>query len=52
MVAAHNVDLDAASALGLRTAFVPRRGEGDKEPGPDVDVSADDFVGLAAAIGC
>jgi 2-haloacid dehalogenase len=52
MVAAHNVDLDAARALGLRTAFVPRRGEGDKEPGPDVDVSADDFVGLAAAIGC
>ena len=36
MVAAHNVDLDAARACGLRTAFVPRSTERDLVAGPDV----------------
>jgi 2-haloacid dehalogenase len=52
MVAAHNVDLDAARECGLRTAFVPRPTEWDKEAGEGVDVVADDFVALAAALGC
>jgi 2-haloacid dehalogenase len=57
MVAAHNGDLAAASALGLRTAFVPR----PKEHGPGQksdltaeskwDVVAPDFGALADALG-
>ena len=57
MVAAHNSDLAAASALGLRTAFVPR----PKEHGPGQksdltaespwDIVAPDFNALADALG-
>ncbi len=58
MVAAHNSDLAAAAAEGLRTGFVAR----PTEYGPgqttdlvaenDWDVVADDFIGLAQALGC
>lgn len=57
MVAAHAEDLRAASAVGLRTAFVPRplehgpAREHDADPGPDVDIVAGDFVELAATLG-
>src|SRR5258706_2337496 len=50
MVAAHNGDLAAASAVGLRTAFVPRPNEHgpgqakDVKPARDWDVVASDFV--------
>ena len=57
MVAAHNGDLAAAAACGLRTAFVAR----PREHGPgqttdlraevDVDVDAADFLALADALG-
>ena len=58
MVAAHNGDLAAASALGLRTAFVPRpmeHGPGqskDVAPAREWDVVARDFVDLADRLGC
>jgi len=58
MVAAHNGDLGHASALGFRTAFVPRpteHGPGqttDLEPERPWDVVASDFVDLAAKLGC
>jgi 2-haloacid dehalogenase len=59
MVAAHNGDLKAARAQGLRTAFVARPTEhgpeqrSDLAPDPScVDVSAPDFVALAAKLGC
>ena len=59
MVAAHNGDLKAAKAQGLATAFVPRpaeHGPGQRtdlaaDPGC-VDVTAGDFVDLAARLGC
>jgi len=57
MVAAHNGDLAAASALGLRTAFVPRpreHGPGQKSdltPERPWDVVAPDFNALADALG-
>jgi 2-haloacid dehalogenase len=53
MVAAHNYDLGAARACGLRTAFVPRPAEHgpgqttDLRPEADWDVVAADFVDLA-----
>lgn len=53
MVAAHNDDLAAAAACGLRTAFVVRRGEhgpgqtSDLEPHRDYDLVADDLLDLA-----
>ena len=53
LVAAHNSDLEAASALGLRTAFVPRpteHGPGqvtDLEPTGAWDAAAPDLVALA-----
>jgi 2-haloacid dehalogenase len=56
MVAAHNGDLQAARALGMRTAFVPRpteHGPGqatDLEPEGDWDVVAGDFEELAATL--
>lgn len=56
MVAAHNDDLHAAAAAGLRTAFVPRpteHGVGqttDCEPTGDWDVVAQDFEELAALV--
>jgi len=58
MVAAHNGDLTAASAVGLRTAFVPRpkeHGPGqtkDVKPAREWDVVASDFADLAARLGC
>ena len=52
MVAAHNVDLDAARAGGLRTAFVPRPTERDDTAGPDVDLAVDDFLDLAERLAC
>jgi 2-haloacid dehalogenase len=58
MVAAHNNDLRAAKAQGMRTAFVPRpteHGPGqttDLAADPDcVDLPATDFVELAAKLG-
>lgn len=58
MVAAHNSDLAAAQALGLRTAFVPRVTEYgpsqaiDLAPTGDWDVVAPDFGGIADRLGC
>ncbi len=57
LVAAHNGDLAAAQALGLRTAFVPRPLEygpgqtSDLAPERDWDVVAEDFGALAGAVG-
>jgi 2-haloacid dehalogenase len=57
MVAAHNQDLEAAAALGLRTAFVRRPAEHgpgqttDLEPGPAAEVGASDLVDLAGRLG-
>ncbi len=54
LVAAHNNDLAAARACGLKTAFVPRPTEhgpgqtGDLEPAQDWDAVAADFIDLAA----
>lgn len=56
MVAAHNSDLSAAQALGLRTAFVRRPTEHgptqtiDLEPTGDWDIVAEDFADLADQI--
>ncbi len=58
MVAAHNDDLAAARALGLRTAFVLRASEhgaeqtSDLGPACDWDVVTDSFTGLADELGC
>lgn len=58
LVAAHNNDLVAAAACGLRTAFVPRPTEHgpqqrtDLEPEHDFDVVASDFIDLAKQLGC
>jgi 2-haloacid dehalogenase len=57
MVAAHNNDLIAAAACGLRTAFVPRPREhgpgqtSDLQPERDFDVVATDFLELADQFG-
>jgi 2-haloacid dehalogenase len=58
MVASHKYDLEAAAALGLRTAFVPRprefgpRGQPDQPaPGDSFDLVAQDFIELAAQLG-
>jgi 2-haloacid dehalogenase len=58
MVAAHNGDLAAARAVGLRTAFVPRpheHGPGqttDLTPEGPWDVVVPDLEALATALGC
>jgi 2-haloacid dehalogenase len=58
MVAAHNYDLAAAAAEGLRTAFVPRPTEygphqkGDFHADRPWDVVTTSFEGLADALGC
>jgi 2-haloacid dehalogenase len=58
MVAAHNNDLAAAQALGLKTAFVPRPAEygplqtRDFDATGDWTVVADDFARLADKLGC
>lgn len=57
MVAAHNSDLVAAAACGMRTAFVRRPAEHgpgqttDLQPEGDWDVVADDLIDLAERIG-
>jgi len=57
LVAAHNGDLQAARAVGMRTAFVRRPTEYgpdqdfDLDAEEDWDVVADDFVDLAAKLG-
>ena len=56
MVACHNFDLDAAKAVGFKTAFVRRpdewgaEGPPDPEPG-DHDIVVDGFPDLAAVLG-
>jgi len=58
MVAAHNGDLVAASAVGLRTVFVARPSEHGAAQSKDIapsgawDVVAADFNALADALGC
>ncbi len=58
MVAAHNGDLKAAQANGLKTAFVPRVTEygplQDRDFGPEGawDIVARDFNNLAEHLGC
>jgi 2-haloacid dehalogenase len=58
LVAAHNGDLAAAAATGMRTAFVPRPREHGPQQTRDLtaerpwDVVADSFTALADALGC
>ena len=58
MVAAHNGDLVAATALGFRTAFVPRPTEygphqtTDLEAEHDFDIVGESFTDLAEQLGC
>lgn len=58
MVAAHNDDLAAARALGLRTVFIRRPQEHgpeqatDLEPADDWDVVADSLIDAAERLGC
>lgn len=58
MVAAHNGDLAAARALGLRTAFIRRPAEygpaqsGDLAASEDWDLAVESFDKLADALGC
>jgi len=58
MVAAHNADLRAAQALGLRTVFVRRsreHGPGqttDLQPEGDWDIVADSLAEVAERLGC
>ena len=53
LVAAHNYDLSAARALGMRTAFIPRPAEfgprqtKDLKAEQDWDVVAADLIDLA-----
>ncbi|MEM7069719.1 MAG: HAD family hydrolase [Pseudomonadota bacterium] len=57
MVACHNFDLDAAKAVGFKTAFVRRPdewgppGPPDPEPNPQHDIIVDTFPQLADALG-
>jgi 2-haloacid dehalogenase len=57
MVACHNFDLDAAKAVGFKTAFVKRpdewgaEGPPDPEPNPIHDIVVDSFSELAEALG-
>jgi 2-haloacid dehalogenase len=50
MVAAHPWDLRAAAALGLRTAYIERAGEGEPEPSDSFDLSCPDLAALAARL--
>jgi 2-haloacid dehalogenase len=58
LVAAHNGDLKAAAATGMRTGFVARPAEYGPQQRRDLvpegawDVIADSFHGLADALGC
>lgn len=57
MVACHNFDLNAAKAVGFRTAFVRRpdewgaQGPPDPEPNPHHDIIVDSFPELTKALG-
>ena len=57
MVACHNFDLDAAKAVGFKTAFVRRpeewgaEGPPDPEPNPGHGIIGDSFPELAEALG-
>ena len=57
MVACHNFDLDAAKAVGFKTAFVRRpdewgpAGPPDPNPNPIHDIVVDTFPELASALG-
>ncbi len=57
MVACHNFDLDAAKAVGFKTAFVRRpdewgpAGPPDPEPNPQHDIIVDSFPELAEVLG-
>lgn len=58
MVAAHDYDLDAAAACGMKTAFIHRpqeHGPGTAKPRPPegrFDIIADSFEELADRLGC
>lgn len=58
LVAAHNYDLQAAQALGLKTAFIPRPTEYgplqtiDFDATGDWTIVADDLAGVADRLGC
>ena len=58
MVASHKYDIEAASGLGFRTAFVARPlefgvdGEADVAYSNEFDINASDFVDLAEQLGC
>lgn len=58
MLAAHNDDLEAARACGMRTIFVPRRTEYGRGQVKDLeatqawDVVGDSFTAVADALGC
>lgn len=58
LVAAHNYDLRAAQALGLKTAFIPRPTEYgplqtiDFDATGDWTIVADDLAGIADQLGC
>ena len=57
MVACHNFDLDAAKAVGFKTAFVRRpdewgsEGPPDPDPNPQHDIIVDSFPELAHQLG-
>ena len=57
MVACHNFDLNAARAVGFKSAFVYRLKEWgaaappDPEPDPHHDIIADDFPDMARQLG-
>ena len=57
MVAAHLIDLRAAKAVGLKTAFVPRplefgpAGKPELQADASVDLTAKDFGELAERLG-
>jgi 2-haloacid dehalogenase len=50
MVAAHPWDLRAATAHGLRTAYIERAGEGVPEPSDTFDLTSRDLAALAARL--
>jgi 2-haloacid dehalogenase len=50
MVAAHPWDLRAAAALGLRTAYIERAGEGIPDPSDTFDLSVPDLAALASRL--
>jgi 2-haloacid dehalogenase len=50
MVAAHPWDLRAAAALGLRTAYIERAGEGTPDPSDTFDLSVPDLAALASRL--